>query len=234
MTNIDDVFNVASNAEWFMFKAVGDRVAGVFTNVEEAVDGYDNPQYVITLERDGKKQLVGIRKSHTFLVDQLKKAKYGQIIGLEFSEERPNKGRNATKIITVKQDINMKDDAWIAAKIETAKTFGQTPVEALTPDWGDTDASASAKPQRQEDVPFPSAGDTAPIAAAVPEATVEAAAPAEVDDTLFNSMKTLLVNKEIVDAASSDDEIKAKIVEITGLPLTAENGPAIINKIATA
>lgn len=236
MTNIDDIFergNATDLGEFFAFKNVGDRIAGTYVDLLEGIDGYNNEQYIAVLKRDGVNHRVAVRKSHQFLVDKLKGVRLGQIIGFSFDEERPNQGRAATKIINLKQDPTMVDEAWIQTKIAAEAKYGLSASEALVPEilrgGSDTPAAPAA--------PAVAVAEAAPIAPAIPEAPVVAAEPAPqqgVSPELLSTIKTLLVNKGILTAEASDVEVQAKAVEIGGMPFTAENSPAIINKIATA
>lgn len=240
MTNIDDIFergNATDLGEFFAFKNVGDRIAGTYVDLLEGIDGYNNEQYIAVLKRDGVNHRVAVRKSHQFLVDKLKGVRLGQIIGFSFDEERPNQGRAATKIINLKQDPTMVDEAWIQTKLAAEAKYGLSAVEALVPEILRGGSDAPAAPA----APAASVAEAAPIAPAIPEAPVSdavvapVAAPQQgVSPELLGTIKTLLVNKGILTLDATDVEVQAKAVEIGGMPFTAENSPAIINKIATA
>lgn len=241
MTNIDDIFergNATDLGEFFAFKNVGDRIAGTYVDLLEGVDGYGNDQYIVVLRREGTNHRVAIKKAHEFLVDKLRAVRLGQIVGFSFDEERPNQGRAATKIINLKQDPSMVDEAWIQEKLKQASLYGLSAEVALKPELFRDGAPAGST---SDSAPAPastgatSTPETVAATPAVPEATVETATAASpVSSELLTTMKTLIVNKGILTDAATDEEVKAKIEEISELPLTAENGPAIINKIATA
>ena len=223
-TNIDDIFEKGGNTdlgEFFRFQNVGDRIAGTFVDLLEGIDGYQNEQYIVVLQREGVNHRVSIRKTHSVLVDRMRPVRLGQIIGFSFDEERPSKMGANTKIINLKQDPSMVDEEWIKARVEGEAKFGVDAVDALIPKaWSTTDAPVA-----------PEQATEAPAESVAPAADVPFSSPA--DDSLVETVKTLVSNKGLIGADASKDEVMAKVKEITGLELTAENGPSIINTIAT-
>jgi len=223
--NYDDIFekgNSSDLGDFFKFQKVGDKIAGTYIDLMESVDGYDNEQYVVVLENNGTRHRVSVRKTHVVLVDRLKAVKFGQIIGFLFEEERENKnGAQKSKIINIKQNPSIVDEAWMTAKVEEATRFGISAEDALTPKFSDS-PTATVAPQ-------------APVAQQAPVAIDEGVPfSSPISPELGSTILTLMSNKGLVAADAAQPEVSAKVLELTGLELTAENGPAIINKIATS
>jgi len=232
--NYDDIFaqgNSSDLGEFFKFKEVGDKVSGTYVDLMESVDGYGNEQYVVVLEgQDGVKHRVSVRKNHVVLADRLKQVRFGQIIGFLFEEERESKmqGGAMSKIINIKQNPNMVNEEWITNKVATDAKYGISAEASLTPKFDD---STAPTPTEAAPTAVESATPVEPSVPFVEEATATAS---PVSSELASTIKTLIVNKGFLTEEATDAEVSAKVVEITAMEFTAENGPAIINKIATA
>lgn len=231
--NYDDIFekgNASDLGAFFKFQNVGDKVAGTYIDLMEGIDGYGNEQYIVVLqEKDGTKHRVSVRKSHTVLVDRLKAVRFGQIVGFLFEEERESKmaGGNKSKIINIKQNPTMVDEAWIKDKLETDAKYGIPADVSLTPKFSDS------APTPSEAAPSATEGAT-PVAASAPAVEIPTPTDSPVSGELASTIKTLMVNKGFVTEEATDAEVADKVVAVSGMEFTAENGPAIINKIAVA
>lgn len=222
--NYDDIFekgNSSDLGDFFKFQKVGDKIAGTYIDLMEGIDGYGNDQYIVVLENNGTRHRVSVRKSHVVLADRLKAVKFGQIIGFLFEEERDSKmGAQKSKIINIKQNPSIVDEAWIKTKIEESGRFGISAEDALTPKFSGVTAASTA---------------SAPAAPAAPVAGENEGVPfgSPMTPELGATIKTLMVNKGLLTDASTDEEVSSKVVELTGIEFVTDNGPAIINKIAT-
>lgn len=222
--NYDDIFNQSTQQrEWFLFKNVGDQIAGTFVDLTSGTDGFNNEQWIVTLERDGKQINVGIRKNHPVLVKQFEGVKFGQIIGLKYEADKDTQ-RGTAKLINLKANPDMVDEGWIEKRVKAQEIYGLSRSEALTPNWGDTPAEEPVAMAPTARVVSPEAAQSAP---AVPETDAT-----DLNQDSIDTIKTLLVNKNILDESSPNEEIAAKVKEVCGLDMTTENYAEIINKVA--
>lgn len=227
--NYDDVFNQPEEkVEWVSFKAVGDKISGTYVDLNEDVDGFGNAQLVVSLLRDGVKYKYGVRHTHTWLTDQVKRLRLGQIIGFIFSEEKPSGKGQPTKIIQLKQNPAFIDEAWTKNWVESQARMGIPADVALRPAIL---TGVTAAPVTPVPTAAPAPATATPVAAAAPE--VAQVNPAPVVNPMFDTIRNLAVSKGIIAGTASPAEIDAKIKEVTGLDVTEVNATQIIVNLST-
>lgn len=106
-------------AKWFSFKNVGDKIQGTYVGKKNAVDSFNNAQTVYVLKQeDGGLVNVGVRDKATRFHEKMDALKFGQIIGIQFTELVPVKGhekdRSPMKILSVFAKDGLVDKEWIA------------------------------------------------------------------------------------------------------------------------
>lgn len=222
----DNIFDQPEEKiEWVSFKVVGDKISGTYVDLTEDVDGFGNAQLVVTLLRDSVKYKYGIRSTHTWLTDQIKRCRLGQIIGFVFSEEKPSGKGQPTKVILLKQNPTFIDEAWTKTWVESQGRMGIPADIALRPSILTGVTAAPVAPVAVAvSVAAPAAAT--PVAAAVP--TVETVAPAPVANPVFDTIRNLAVSKNLVPSTATPTEIDAKIKEVTALDMTEGNTTQII------
>lgn len=227
MINYDSIFDQPKEeVEWASFKTVGERVAGTFIGLEEDLDGFNNPQLVVKLLRDGKRINYGVRLSHVWLVDQIKKYRLGQIIGFVFKETKPSPKGQPTKVIVPMASAGMIDDEWTKNWLESQTKIGRSTEEALKPI---IDVSERLQTYRSNmmGVPVTNAPITAtPVTPAAPVATTVAPAPST--SQVFDTIKNLAIARGVVPATATREEVEAKIKEMTQLDITDANVTQIL------
>lgn len=224
MSNYDSIFDQPEEkVEWVSFKAVGDKISGTYVDLTEDVDGFGNAQLVVSLLRDGVKYKYGVRHTHTWLTDQVKRCRLGQIIGFVFSEEKPSGKGQPTKVIQLKQNPTFVDEAWTKTWVESQAKMGIPADVALRPSilTGVTAAPIAPVPMT---VTAPAVAT--PVAAAAP--VVAAVAPAAVANPVFDTIRNLAISKNLVAITATPAETDAKIKEVTGVDLTEANTTQII------
>lgn len=103
--DIDDVFKDENKPQsnWFAFKTVGDKIAGVVTDIfDKAGEGDFPDQKVFVLkDKNGEETNVGIKKTSSYLITRTKKVRPGDKLGFIFKAEIPPKikGHNPAKSI---------------------------------------------------------------------------------------------------------------------------------------
>lgn len=224
MTNYDNIFDQPEEkVEWVAFKSIGDKISGTYIDLEEDVDGFGNQQLVVTLLRDGVKYKYGVRGNHTWMIDQVKKLRLGQIIGFIFKEEKPSGKGQPTKIIELKQVPTFVDEVWTKNWVESQAKMGIPADIALRPSIL---TGVTAAPVTPVAVPVTAPAAATPVAAAAP--VVETVAPAAVANPVFDTIRNLAVSKNLVPASATPAETDAKIKEVTNLDMTEANTTQII------
>ena len=228
--NYDDIFNQPEEKiEWASFKNVGDRIAGTYIDLEEGEDGFGSEQYVVTLLRDGTKIKYGIRKSHVYLVEQIKKMRLGQLVGFVFKETKPSGKGQPTKVIVPVTNPGMIDEAWTKNYVESMARIGIPAEVALKPEilrGVSVPTTPAATPVTYTTAP----ATAAPVAAAAPE--VDDVLPGPIDNPAFVTVRNLAVGKGVAPATATPAEIDAKIKEVTGFEINEANITQIIVAIS--
>ena len=79
--------------EWFKFAKVGDSVQGTYVNKMDGVDGYGNKQIIYQLKVGAKLFNTGFRESKKDIHQDMSTAKYGEIVGIKYVEDRRIKNK---------------------------------------------------------------------------------------------------------------------------------------------
>jgi hypothetical protein len=216
MSNVN-IFEKASpnSGEFFKFKNIGDSIQGTYINKSEGVDSYNNTQFIYAVkDSEGKVWNVAFRKEAAFVNERMEGAKFGQIVGFRFDEERDSKkmpGKKA-KIIRIYADEQFVDQDWINARKNLDSCSGQeeTPVEESEIEAAMNDA-------------FKSPADAVAASGVLPE-----------DDKKNNALEAVRQLARTKGITSSELPIQEQdnlIVAFSGLPLTEENLTQVIIKI---
>lgn len=105
--NIDNLFdekNIPEGGSWFKFEKVGDKIGGVLVDTfdKPGQDDFPDQRVYVIRTKDGDEINVGIKKeSQRFVINRLKNARPGDLVGFEFEKEIPpaKKGHNPAKSI---------------------------------------------------------------------------------------------------------------------------------------
>lgn len=229
--NYDAVFDQPEEKiEWASFKQIGDRIAGTYVDLEEGVDGFGSEQYVVTLLRDGVKIKYGVRKSHSYLVDQITKFRLGQLVGFVFKETRPSGKGQPTKVIVPITNASMIDEGWTKNHIESMARIGIPADIALRPEIlrGSTPTTSTFTPPAVSPTPSytPVPATATPLAAAAPE--VDSVDPEPVENPAFATVRNLAISKGIGSSTDSTESIDAQIKAATGFDVLDANITQII------
>jgi hypothetical protein len=196
--------------EFKKWDKVGAEVQGTYIDVREGVDGYGNDQMIYVIkDEDGKIWNVAFKKSNTIIMDRMKGARLGMILGFRYEEDRPSKkieGRNA-KIIRVYYSPNIVDKEWLDEQKKIQEQFG-----------GPAETIAAPEPTPvTPDTPTPTTvEDAEPVAAVAPEA----AAGAETDAGL-KALRSLALEKGLTTAEMSESEQDATITAFLGADISS-------------
>lgn len=203
--NIFDEVDYESTRDFFKFVNVGDKVQGTLVSRDDkSIDSYNNPQTLVgLLQADGTIKTVSIRHNKTGLINELDKCSLGDIVGFVFTGTKDNPGKAATKFIKLVHDEKFKDEAWLANQGKK-----DDPTQGMTVDqiFPTTEASLEAS-----------------LAAAVQPAATQMS-----DSDKIKEIAALAKSKL---GANSTEEVKAKIVEKTGLEFVPSNLDAILGKL---
>ena len=128
----DDANKMTGN--WWRKEKIGDKLEGTFENKKKQINqmsGNEQNIYEIRI-KNGDLYLVG---GNIGIDSQMQNVKVGQIVGFEFTEERPNKKNpalNATKVIQVYANPKIIDEEWLAQrkKLEESQPNQVTEEEA--------------------------------------------------------------------------------------------------------
>lgn len=105
----------AMRATWFVPKTIGDSVQGTYIGKREGVNKYNHEQFIYELKNASGVVNVAVRKTHKAFVERMEQIKFGQIVGVKFTEEIPSRegGRNPTKVLRIYADPHVVDQEWI-------------------------------------------------------------------------------------------------------------------------
>lgn len=200
---------------WAKFENVGDEVQGTYVGKREGVDSYKNNQTIYELmDESGNTILVGVRDTKTPFHDQMKHIRFGQIIGIKFTEKLPptKPGQDASNILKIWADPKIVNNDWLSAQAQgTAISSGQDEI------------AGTNEPQHTEQS---SGNDTGPT---TPGFNMFADHPFVTDEDKIKKIVEVAGTKfGLTDA----NEIKNRVMETTGLAFIAANLDAIIEKIS--
>lgn len=224
-----DIFSQGTKAEmrWWSPVNIGDKVQGTYVDKFEAIDQWNNEQFVYVLKQeDGSLTKYGVKKYKTSLIQQMDSIKFGQIIGFIFSKTIPPKsgrGNNDIKIIDVIHNPNIIDHEWIAAQraldgVKPANTAG------LDAQVDDRELQAAS-----DDIAI--TGTPATIFGETPEVTP--ATPASNEVSAADKVKEIIALAGEKLGANDPSTIKDKVMEVTGIPFIEANLDSIIAKLKT-
>lgn len=202
--SIFDKDNKVTSVYW-KYPNVGDKIEGTYIDRRVGTNRL----------KPGEEQIVYTLKTPEGIITdvygkagidaQMKNVKLGQIIGFEFTEEKPpsQPGHSATKIVQVYANEKIVDEDWVKG-INT-----------------NADASSSATPEpTAQPAPTPAA-PAATTAPATPSAT------ADLEETI-KEINNLAIAKL---GAVTPEEVKTKAMEATGLAFIEGNLPQILDAL---
>ena len=114
--NMVNIFEQGSELTetWFNFKAIGDGIQGTYVNKKMAIDSFGNEQVVYQLKTADKGVMnVGIKATKKKFHELMDGVRFGQIIGIKFTEKRPNEGKNDTNVYKIFSDEKIVDKEWM-------------------------------------------------------------------------------------------------------------------------
>jgi len=138
-----DIFkeeNIA-DSNWFKFEKVGDAIHGTLVSVKdkEGQDGFGPQKVYELLLSNGEYWNVGISVKKSYIIDRMRRAQIGQVVGFKFLKEVPSKkkGYAPAKSIEVymPKDGNGKyimDENFLEELNETQEVVGEPAVDADT------------------------------------------------------------------------------------------------------
>jgi len=135
MTNIFDDSNKLKG-NWWKYDTIGEKIQGTYIGKRQIVNQLSGQDQWIYEIKDDKKEYWNIGGKPGIDV-QMRHVKPGQIIGFEFTEERPNPkpGMNATKVVQVYANEDIVDENFVEEE-ETARqeelSGNAKPAEAAT------------------------------------------------------------------------------------------------------
>lgn len=112
-----DIFNDANKVKgnWFQKTAIGDKISGTFIGKRSQMNSLSGKDQLIyeLITPEGEIWSVG---GNAGIDQQMRYVKLGQIIGFEYTEDRPSKvaGHNPTKVVQVYADPKVVNQEWLA------------------------------------------------------------------------------------------------------------------------
>lgn len=220
-----DIFSAVEQrptGAFFSFKQIGDAVQGTFIDKYDGVDSYNNEQSIIVLKgKDGSIHNVGIKKTDTFLLDDVEKAVLGDVVGFRYEEDKPSKKYpgKTKKIIRFYRDALIVDAAWLAERAERAARFNLTAAAGPSaPSTGTTDTyqHATAPTSAQ------------PVTPAVPVQPAQGSAPFA---TKLEAIRNLARTQGLTTPEMTPEQQDVAIISFSGLPLDEANATQVIIKL---
>lgn len=156
MTSIfDDTNKLTSN--WWKKDNIGDKVEGTFEGKNTQINQMSGKEQLVYQIRvaDGTLYLVG---GNIGIDSQMQRVKIGQIVGFEYTEERPNKKNpslNPTKVVQVYANPSLVNEEWLAEQKRLGVTDRVTSTEntePVTAEEAEEIINGSAKEVRTENI----------------------------------------------------------------------------------
>jgi len=196
---------VKPTGEWIKLANVGDRFQGTYIGKFKSVDQkYHTEQIVYKFIKDRKLYFWGVRATKVPVHKQMSAVNPGQIVGVVFTKElAPEKGQNPTKIYEIFSKADAIEEGWEKLAAEYRG------VGAYDPDSQDFEEDALAP---AED----------------PFSSTPSAQPQVPTDDLLKEINMISRLKFLAD---SQEEIKQKVEEFTGLAFIPGNFPEILSKL---
>lgn len=197
---------------WANFEKVGDEVQGTYVGKKTGVDSYKNAQTIYELMDDlGNTILVGIRDTKTPFHDQMKHIRFGQIIGIKYTEGMPNDKGNDAKILKIWADPKIVNEEWLASQGGMAAP---------------SDSGAAGENAVEEQQESQQAGTVEPKASGF---NIFGDVPLVTEEDKIKKIIEIAGQKY---GLSDANEITNKVMEVTNLAFIASNLDAIIEKIS--
>lgn len=219
--------------DYFNFKNIGDSIEGTLVEILKDKKGKWGPQDLYGIRvADGTVKYVAAKQSSQAFCNLMRQLNLGQIIGLKYTKDIPTNNGNPFKFVHLAQDPSIMDAAWVAEnegrKAKLMAEFGSATAPAQTAT--ETVVSAPVAP-------------VAPVAPAPVAAAPVVEAPIEMPNlepvtpvapVMTDQEKTLKVAQIIRDrfGLTAGEEIKAKVTELTALPMITANLDQILAKLA--
>ena len=152
MTSIFDDDTNKLTGNWWKKDNIGDKVEGTFEGKNVQINQMSGKEQILYQIRatDGILYMVG---GNIGIDSQMQRVKIGQIVGFEFTEERPNKKNpalNPTKVVQVYANPNVVNEEWLA---QQKKLGGSVTVEEAEEIINGPDEPEEVKAEEQE-APF--------------------------------------------------------------------------------
>lgn len=214
-----DIFKTATpqTGEFFSFKEEGAAVQGTYIDRREGVDGFNNQQVIYVLkDSNGKIYNIGIPKSNVVVLQQMKDAKFGEIVGFkhdgfQVAKRGPRQGQKF-RVINVYRDAKYVDHEWLASQ-------GLSEPE-------DVEVTARTMSAPADHAPVAEAGEVNPLKAAFADD-----ADSGISKESLDSILDIAVQKGLIGANTDRIEALTSISAYAELELTEENLPKIIVKV---
>jgi hypothetical protein len=150
--NIFEAVPEPERLNYFKFEKIGDGIQGTYiARNDDSINSYGSPQTLVALKTaDGEEITVSIRHSKIGLLKILDQVTFGQIIGFQFTGEKPNPNKNPTKFIRLAHDPEIVDADWI--KEQGGKTAATpTKVKVGAPSAANIASTPDAVPSDNEE-----------------------------------------------------------------------------------
>jgi len=214
MSIIDDKNRV--KAKWMSFKKVGDKIEGTLVarrTVLNQLSGKDQIIYELKVPKDTEILVDGEKDVSMFeeywnvggkpgIDMNMKRVRLGQIVGFEFTEERPSKqpGMNPLKVVQTYADPSIVDEEWIKSQDEISADPEDKPEDVFGLD------------KSSEKVPFESKSTEEQVS----------------DENLLMEINKLAMEKL---GAKNAEEVKDKAMKATKLAFIEDNLPEILKAL---
>ena len=207
---------------YFKFERPGDAIEGTFVNLikdrPSKNPGWPMQDLVGIKIANGEIWYASVKHTNIKMLETVRGLKLGQIIGFKFLENRPSKsGGNDFKLIHLAQDPSIVDQAWLNEQEANRQKIQQ---------------QYAAAPSSESDLAQATASQIFPEATPVEVPTLDPT-PAPAAPAMTDQQKVVMIAQIIRDkfGITAGEEIKAKVSEVTGLPMVTANLDLIIAKL---
>lgn len=101
-------------AGWLKFSKIGDKFDGTYVDKYSAKDSkFNKEQVVFVFKKDGSVFNWGINTSRKNLIQRMASLKFGQIVGIEFSDTKDSGKGNDTKLYKIIANPTIVDEDWL-------------------------------------------------------------------------------------------------------------------------
>ena len=208
--NIFEAGKETEKASWADLKTPGSNVQGTYIGcILSQIDGYGNPQNIYSLlTEEGKVLQVGFNLNKKFIVSEMERVRFGQIIGFKYNGKVTVKNKLGKEVEV--NDFSLFQDSKIVNEQWLKDNEGNMPVVIKSGDSGIAEAQKEVDEEYKnidkEDVPFSSEG------------------------SITNEDKLAVITKLATDKLGATDEssVKEKVMEKTGIAFLPMNFDQII------